>query len=151
MDTRIWISSEPFNISQEYKLLSSNNSDGAVVTFIGKVRSYNLGSSVFTLTLEHYASMAEKELESIVANARKRWTLKKVTVIHRIGKFIPGDDILFVGLSSAHRSSAFIAIQFIVDYLKMYAPFWKYETTVDGGRWLDVNHSDQQSLERWQQ
>jgi molybdopterin synthase catalytic subunit len=149
METRIRVGSEPFNVGEEYEKLAAHDSDGAVVTFTGKVRNHNLGASVAALTLEHYPGMTEKALADIVEDARQRWALQQVTVIHRVGELFPGDEIVFVGVSSAHRSSAFAATEFIMDYLKTRAPFWKREATAAGDRWVDARDSDHQAAERW--
>ena len=121
--TRIVVDHAAFNVGEEYQWLSGRDEDGAVVTFTGKVRNHNLGDNVSALTLEHYPGMTEKTLAGIVDDARERWPLGNVTVIHRVGELWPGDDIVFVGVTSAHRSSAFEAGQFIMDYLKTRAPF----------------------------
>ncbi|WP_210504470.1 molybdopterin synthase catalytic subunit MoaE, partial [Pantoea ananatis] len=123
--------------------------DGAVVTFTGKVRNHNLGDDVAALTLEHYPGMTEKALQEIIDDARQRWPLQRVSVIHRIGELFPGDEIVFVGVTSAHRSSAFAAAEFIMDYLKTRAPFWKRETTEQGDRWVDARNSDHEAAQRW--
>ena len=122
---------------------------GAVVTFTGKVRNHNLGDSVKALTLEHYPGMTEKSLAEIVDQARRRWPLGRVTVIHRIGEMWPGEEIVFVGVTSAHRGSAFAAGEFIMDYLKTRAPFWKREATPEGERWVESRDSDKQAASRW--
>lgn len=106
-------------------------------------------SDRWALTLEHYPGMTEKALAEIVAKARSRWPLGRVTVIHRVGELWPGDEIVFVGVTSAHRSSAFDAGQFIMDYLKTRAPFWKREATPEGDRWVEARDSDQQLAKRW--
>jgi len=149
MATRIRVGVEPFDVGEEYRQLAAHDSDGAVVTFTGKVRNHNLGDSVAALTLEHYPGMTEKALAEIVEEARQRWALQQVTVIHRVGELFPGDEIVFVGVSSAHRSSAFAATEFIMDYLKTRAPFWKREATEQGDRWVDARDSDHQAAERW--
>ncbi|BBU85434.1 molybdopterin guanine dinucleotide biosynthesis protein MoaE [Escherichia coli] len=117
-ETKIVVGPQPFSVGEEYPWLAERDEDGAVVTFTGKVRNHNLGDSVKALTLEHYPGMTEKALAEIVDEARNRWPLGRVTVIHRIGELWPGDEIVFVGVTSAHRSSAFEAGQFIMDYLK---------------------------------
>ncbi|QDY41402.1 molybdopterin synthase catalytic subunit MoaE [Candidatus Pantoea soli] len=150
MNTHIRVGAAPFNAAEEYTRLSADDSDGAVVTFTGKVRNHNLGDSVAALTLEHYPGMTEKALAEIVAEARQRWTLQNVTVIHRVGELFPGDEIVFVGVSSAHRGNAFAATEFIMDYLKTRAPFWKREATAHGDRWVDARDSDRQAAARWQ-
>ncbi|MFT4270986.1 MAG: molybdopterin synthase catalytic subunit MoaE [Pantoea sp.] len=149
METRIRVGNAAFSVAEEYAWLSAHDSDGAVVTFTGKVRNHNLGDSVAALTLEHYPGMTEKALTEIVDEARQRWALQQVSVIHRIGELFPGEEIVFVGVSSAHRSSAFAAAEFIMDYLKTRAPFWKREATAQGDRWVDARDSDHQAAERW--
>lgn len=148
-ETRIVVSYDRFCVSDEYPWLAERDDDGAVVTFTGKVRNHNLGDSVKALTLEHYPGMTEKSLAEIVELARKRWTLGRVSVIHRVGEMWPGEEIVFVGVSSAHRDSAFEAGEFIMDYLKSRAPFWKREATPEGERWLDIRDGDRQAAERW--
>lgn len=149
MATQIRVGAEPFSMGDEYAWLSTSNEDGAVVTFTGKVRNHNLGDSVAALTLEHYPGMTEKALQEIVDEARSRWPLQRVSVIHRTGELFPGDEIVFVGVTSAHRSSAFAAAEFIMDYLKTRAPFWKREATEQGDRWVDARDSDHQAAQRW--
>ncbi|MBE5250898.1 molybdopterin synthase catalytic subunit MoaE [Mixta mediterraneensis] len=149
METQIRVGRAPFNMAEEYSWLAACEEDGAVVTFTGKVRNHNLGDHVVALTLEHYPGMTEKALQDIVDDARKRWPLQRITVIHRVGELFPGDEIVFVGVTSAHRSSAFAAAEFIMDYLKTRAPFWKRETTGQGERWVDARVSDQQAAQRW--
>ncbi|RPE03794.1 molybdopterin synthase catalytic subunit MoaE [Candidatus Pantoea deserta] len=149
MATQIRVGAAPFSMADEYAWLSTSDADGAVVTFTGKVRNHNLGDSVAALTLEHYPGMTEKALREIVDEARSRWPLQRVSVIHRIGELFPGDEIVFVGVTSAHRSSAFAAAEFIMDYLKTRAPFWKREATEQGDRWVDARDSDQQAAQRW--
>jgi molybdopterin synthase catalytic subunit len=122
---------------------------GAVVTFIGQMRDINEGDEVSTMTLEHYPGMTEKALEKIVDEADQRWNLKGVRVIHRVGPLHPLDPIVLVAVASAHRGEAFQACEFVIDYLKTRAPFWKKETTADGERWVDARHSDSDAEERW--
>lgn len=147
--TVIRIQRAPFSTGDEYQQLAACDDDGAVVTFTGKVRNHNLGASVSALTLEHYPGMTEKALAEIVADARSRWPLQRVTVIHRIGELWPGDEIVFVGVSATHRSASFEATQFIMDYLKTRAPFWKREATAQGERWVEARDSDTQAATRW--
>ncbi|OQP35946.1 molybdopterin synthase catalytic subunit MoaE [Pantoea latae] len=149
MATQIRVGAAPFSMADEYAWLSTSDADGAVVTFSGKVRNHNLGDSVAALTLEHYPGMTEKALQEIVDEARSRWPLQRVSVIHRIGELFPGDEIVFVGVTSAHRGSAFAAAEFIMDYLKTRAPFWKREATEQGDRWVDARDSDHQAAQRW--
>ena len=122
---------------------------GAVVSFTGYVRDFNDGKDVAGLFLEHYPGMTEKALGSIEQQARERWPLLNVEVIHRVGDLPPGEPIVFVACASAHRQAAFQACEFIMDYLKTRAPFWKRETTPDGPLWVEGRHSDQQAAERW--
>ena len=120
-----------------------------MVTFTGKVRNHNLGDSVSGLTLEHYPGMTEKALAEIISEARTRWPLQRVTVIHRVGELHAGEQIVFVGVSSSHRSAAFAGAEFIMDYLKTRAPFWKREATSEGGRWIEAKESDDNAANRW--
>lgn len=146
---RILVGHAPFSVGDEYAWLAACEEDGAVVTFTGKVRNHNLGDNVTALTLEHYPGMTEKALAEIVAEARARWPLTRVTLIHRVGELKSGEEIVFVGVTGAHRSAAFEAAEFMMDYLKTRAPFWKREATPDGDRWVDARDSDQQAAKRW--
>ncbi|EFV40639.1 molybdopterin synthase catalytic subunit MoaE [Hafnia paralvei] len=148
-NTRIRVGQENFSVGDEYQWLSQCEDDGAVVTFTGKVRNHNLGDNVSALTLEHYPGMTEKALSEIVSEARERWPLQRISLIHRVGAMYPGDEIVFVGVTSAHRSMAFEAAEFIMDYLKTRAPFWKREATEQGDRWVDARDSDHQAAKRW--
>ncbi|MCB5303930.1 MULTISPECIES: molybdopterin synthase catalytic subunit MoaE [Yersinia] len=147
--TRIYVGPEAFNVGDEYHWLSQCDEDGAVVTFTGKVRNHNLGESVSALTLEHYPGMTERALAEIITEARSRWALQRVAVIHRVGPLFPGDEIVFVGVTSAHRGMAFDAAEFIMDYLKTRAPFWKREATAQGERWVESRDSDHAAAKRW--
>lgn len=149
-ETRITVNKASFDVGAEYCWLSQLDVDGAVVTFTGKVRNHNLGDSVSALTLEHYPGMTEKTLSEIAEQARERWPLQRIRIIHRIGELFPGDEIVFVGVTSAHRSSAFAAAEFIMDYLKTKAPFWKREATEQGDRWVEAKDNDQQAADRWE-
>ncbi len=149
METQIRVGPAPFDMAEAYRWLAACDEDGAVVTFTGKVRNHNLGDNVAALTLEHYPGMTEKALQEIVDAARERWSLQRVTVIHRVGELFPGDEIVLVGVTSAHRGSAFSAAEFIMDYLKTRAPFWKREATEQGDRWVDARDSDHQAAQRW--
>lgn len=149
-ETRISVQTQHFSMSDEYQWLSACESDGAVVTFTGKVRNHNLGDDVSALTLEHYPGMTEKALNDIVAQARIRWPLQRVSVIHRIGTLQAGEEIVFVGVTSAHRNSAFESAEFIMDFLKTKAPFWKKEGLSESKtRWVDARQSDHDAAERW--
>ena len=144
------IQEQDFDISAEITAMRGGNPKiGAIASFVGVVRDINEGDSVATMTLEHYPGMTEKSLTEIVDEARGRWPLGRVTVIHRIGEMWPGEEIVFVGVTSAHRSSAFAAGEFIMDYLKTKAPFWKREATPEGDRWVEARESDQQAAKRW--
>ncbi|AMG57996.1 molybdopterin synthase catalytic subunit MoaE [Pantoea vagans] len=149
METQIRVGPEPFDMAEAYRWLAACDEDGAVVTFTGKVRNHNLGDNVAALTLEHYPGMTEKALQEIVDAAHERWPLQRVTVIHRVGELFPGDEIVLVGVTSAHRGSAFSAAEFIMDFLKTRAPFWKREATEQGDRWVDARDSDHQAAQRW--
>ena len=122
---------------------------GAVAAFIGQVRDLNDGSQVASMTLEHYSGMTEKSLEAIVARAQQRWNIFDALVIHRVGELQPTDQIVLVVVSGAHRGEAFAACEFIMDYLKTEAPFWKKERTPEGERWVDARTSDEQARKRW--
>lgn len=148
-DILIRVTVDRFNVGDEYSWLAERDEDGAVVTFTGKVRNHNLGDSVSALTLEHYPGMTQKALAEIVDEARSRWPLGRVSVIHRTGEMWPGEEIVFVGVTSTHRGSAFAAGEFIMDYLKTRAPFWKREATAEGDRWVEARDSDQDAAKRW--
>ena len=146
----ISVQTQDFDMASEYQSLIANNStDGAVVTFVGLVRDYNQGNHVQGLTLEHYPGMTEKALEEIVLNARAKWPLGKVRVIHRVGQLNLSDQIVFVGVTSKHREAAFEAAQFIMDFLKNRAPFWKKENTDLGTRWVEAEVKDEIGQQRW--
>ena len=122
---------------------------GAVVGFVGYLRDFNDGQDVAGMFLEHYPGMTEKALAGIVAQARERWPLLGVEIVHRVGALQPGEPIVFVGTASAHRQAAFESCDFIMDYLKTRAPFWKREDTAAGQRWVDGRASDQEAAARW--
>ncbi|QIQ21780.1 molybdopterin synthase catalytic subunit MoaE [Zophobihabitans entericus] len=145
---RIVVNCEPFDVNELYQWLSSCPQDGAIVTFTGKVRK--LESETISLFLEHYAGMTEAVLEKIIQQARARWSLNRVVVIHRIGEIQANESIVFVGVSSAHRTDSFAAAEFIMDVLKTEAPFWKREKTPTGESWVEAKNSDQESLKKWQ-
>jgi len=148
--TTIIIQSEPFDVARETDLLRGENlSIGAIVTFVGLVRDMNEGVTVQGLTLEHYPGMAEKAIKQIVREACRRWSVETVKVVHRVGKLQPSDPIVYVGVASQHRGDAFAACEFIMDFLKVQAPFWKKEKTRNQDRWLEARTSDQASLQKW--
>jgi molybdopterin synthase catalytic subunit len=133
------------------RLRAGNPKIGAVASFIGVVRDLNEGADVATMALEHYPGMTEKALEAIVERAKARWDLYDVLVVHRVGELRPTDQIVLVVVTSAHRGEAFAACEFVMDYLKTQAPFWKKETTPSGTRWVDARDSDEAARERWEQ
>jgi molybdopterin synthase catalytic subunit len=120
-----------------------------VVSFVGTVRDINQGTGVSSLTLEHYPGMTDKSLQEIVAQAKSRWQLDEVLVIHRVGPLLPLEQIVLVAVSSAHRGEAFEACEFVMDWLKTRAPFWKKEATPQGDRWVDARESDDAAAARW--
>ncbi|MDP3086759.1 MAG: molybdopterin synthase catalytic subunit MoaE [Methylotenera sp.] len=131
------------------QLRSARKDTGAVVSFIGQVRDLNDGDTVSQLTLEYYPVMTEKALESIVMQAKSRWDIFDAIVIHRVGTLQPTDQIVMVAVSSAHRGEAFKACEFIMDYLKTEAPFWKKEVTSSGAHWVDAKQTDEDARKRW--
>ena len=139
-----------FDVATELAAIRTASADvGAVVSFIGQVRDINDGDTVKTLTLEHYPGMTERALEQIETEAKSRWDILNSLIIHRVGTLKPLDQIVLVVVSSAHRSEAFKACEFMMDYLKTQAPFWKKESTPDGERWVEVKSSDDQAQSRW--
>ena len=140
-----------FDIGAELAALRAGDARvGALASFLGLVRDINDGTSVSEMTLEHYPGMTEKALEAIVAEAKGRWDLYDVLVIHRVGPLRPCDQIVLVAVTSAHRGEAFAACEFIMDYLKTRAPFWKREATPEGARWVDARDADDSAAARWQ-
>lgn len=147
----ISIQAQDFDVGTEYRALVANETrSGAVVTFVGRVRDLNLGRDVLGLHLEHYPGMTEKALQDILDQARARWKIENCKIIHRIGDLQLGDNIVFVGVSSAHREDAFQAAEFLMDYLKTSAPFWKKELTGQGSVWVEAQEKDQRAVKRWQ-
>lgn len=139
-----------FDLSADIAALRSLDARvGAVVTFLGTVRDMNDGAKVAEMELEHYPGMTEQALEQIVAQARERWPLYGALVVHRVGPLKPMDQIVLVACTSAHRGEAFDACEFIIDYLKTQAPFWKKEQTPDGARWVDARDTDDAALDKW--
>ena len=146
----IRVQENDFDISAEIAALRKGDPRvGAVVTFLGTVRDLNDGSQVKEMTLEHYPGMTEKALEEIVAQAKSRWDIYQALVIHRVGPLLPENQIVLVAVTSAHRGEAFAACEFIMDYLKTAAPFWKKEETPEGGRWVDARVTDEAAMARW--
>ncbi|AOF81197.1 moaE family protein [Methyloversatilis sp. RAC08] len=139
-----------FDIGAEIDALLAGRTDvGAVATFTGLVRDMNDGAGVRAMTLEHYPGMTEAALEDIVVEAKSRWDILAARVIHRVGPLMPADRIVLVIVAGSHRGEAFAACEFIMDYLKTRAPFWKREDTPDGSRWVDARDSDDSAARRW--
>ncbi|MBQ0781143.1 molybdopterin synthase catalytic subunit MoaE [Thalassolituus sp.] len=146
----IAVQNDDFNIANEYQTLCEQNTQaGAIVFFSGLVRDRNEGSDVTGLFLEHYPGMTERSLEDIVKQARLRWPIFHVRLIHRVGQLGINEQIVFVGVSSAHREAAFDACRFIMDYLKTDAPFWKKETRTDGAHWIETQQKDRVAKQAW--
>jgi molybdopterin synthase catalytic subunit len=139
-----------FDVGRELESLTAGRTDvGALASFVGLVRDANDGRGVCAMTLEHYPGMTEKALLAICGEAARRWDILDSLVIHRVGALSPGDRIVLVGVSGAHRSEAFAACEFIMDYLKTRAPFWKKESTAQGDRWVEARSSDDAAADRW--
>jgi molybdopterin synthase catalytic subunit len=144
------VQTQDFDVGFEINQLRSARKDaGAVVSFVGQVRDVNEGDTVSQLTLEHYPGMTEKALEAIISQAEGRWDIFDTLIIHRVGTLLPTDQIVLVAVSSAHRGDAFKACEFIMDYLKTEAPFWKKEVTPSGERWIEAKQTDDDARERW--
>jgi molybdopterin synthase catalytic subunit len=150
MSSSIRIQEKDFDISAEIAVLREGDPRvGAVVTFLGAVRDMNDGSQVSGMTLEYYPGMTEKALQEILDQAKARWDIYQTLVIHRVGPLLPEDQIVLVVVTSAHRGEAFAACEFIMDYLKTAAPFWKKEDTPEGARWVDARVTDDAAMTRW--
>lgn len=144
------IQTEDFDLGTEVaRLRESDLGVGAVCAFIGTVRDRNEGASVQAMELEHYPGMTERAIEAMVAEARRRFDIRGVRVVHRVGALAPPDQIVLVAVASAHRGQSFQACEFLMDYLKTQAPFWKKEQTPEGARWVDARVSDDAALARW--
>jgi molybdopterin synthase catalytic subunit len=144
------IQAEDFDIGQEHQTLRAQDERvGAVCSFLGTVRGQNEGQAVSAMTLEHYPGMTEKAIMAMLSQAQDRFDIYAARVIHRIGDLMPGDQIVWVGVTSAHRGQSFQACEFLMDYLKTQAPFWKKEQTPIGARWVDARVSDDDALARW--
>jgi len=139
---RVSVQQEDFNLGEEVKEISANPKVGAVASFVGLVRDV-------PMTLEHYPGMTERAIQKIVDEAKTRWQVMDCSVIHRYGALQPNDQIVLVAVASGHRGDAFAACEFIMDYLKTQAPFWKKEQTADGARWVEAKVADDQAAERW--
>jgi len=150
MAERVSIQTQDFDLSAEVAALRQHHRGvGAVCSFIGTVRDRNEGQSVSTMELEHYPGMTEKAIEAMIDEAFRRFDILGARVIHRVGLLRPTDQIVLVAVSSAHRGESFQACEFLMDYLKTQAPFWKKEQTPDGARWVDARVSDDKALARW--
>ena len=147
---KIKIQNEDFDVSKETKVLQENQT-GAIVSFVGVVRGFDEvnNNTIDSMTLEHYAGMTELEIEKIVQQSYKRWDVTGVTIIHRVGKLLPSDQIVFVGVSSKHRQNAFDSCNFIMDWLKTKATFWKVEENDHQKKWVDYNLSDDEATKKW--
>jgi len=144
------VQTEDFDLGAEMAAMRrSNPKIGAIASFVGVVRDINEGTQVGQMTLEHYPGMTEKALEQIVAQASTRWDIYDVLVVHRVGTLRPTDQIVLVMVASAHRGEAFEACEFLMDYLKTRAPFWKKESTTEGSRWVEARAADDAAAGRW--
>jgi molybdopterin synthase catalytic subunit len=150
MKPTVRLQREPFDAAVEATNLARGRTDvGALVTFTGVCRGSENGEPIAALTLEHYPGMAESEIERHAAEAAERWPLLGATIIHRYGRILPGEDIVLVVATSSHREAAFAAAEFLMDYLKTRAPFWKLVEKADGTTWVDAKASDDAAAERW--
>ena len=148
---KIKIQNKDFDISEETKILQQNNT-GAIVNFVGVVRGYDEKNNeiINSMTLEHYPGMTESEIEKIIIDCSEKWKLTGITVIHRVGNLKPTDKIVYVGVSSKHRQNAFDGCNYIMDWLKTRAPFWKVEENNNKKNWVNSNESDNQALRKWE-
>lgn len=147
---KIRVQTDSFDLGREVDALRAGRLDvGAVASFVGYARDINDGSGVTAMTLEHYPGMTEKALAALADEAATRWTLIDATIIHRVGRLLPGDPIVLVAVASRHRGDAFAACEYLMDALKTRAPFWKKEETPDGERWVDARASDDAAAARW--
>lgn len=150
MAIHIQIQHDDFDLSAEYgRLRRENPQAGAIVTFTGLVRDFNADGEVAGIVLEHYSGMTEKTLQKITDEAVERWGVAGITIIHRVGALGGAEQIVLVGVASRHRREGFAAAEFIMDFLKTEAPFWKRERSPDGEQWVDAKDSDQRARERW--
>ena len=148
--SRVRVQTEDFDLAAEMaRMRAGSPGIGAIAAFVGVVRDLNDGSAVSGMHLEHYPGMTERSLEKIVAEASQRWAVVDILVVHRVGDLSPSDQIVLVLVASAHRGEAFAACEFVMDYLKTRAPFWKREQTPEGARWVDARDSDDTAAARW--
>lgn len=147
---KIRVQTEAFDLGAEVESMRGGRTDiGAIASFVGLARDLNEGTGVSAMTLEHYPGMTEKALNALVDEASARWALLDVTLIHRVGRLLPGDPIVLVAVASSHRGEAFAACEYIMDALKTRAPFWKKEETLQGERWVEARASDDAAAARW--
>jgi molybdopterin synthase catalytic subunit len=147
---RVRIGPEDFDLGAEVAALRAADADvGAVAAFVGTVRERNDGSAVQAMELEHYPGMTERAIEAMIDQASERFAIRAARVVHRVGVLQPLDQIMMVAVTAAHRGQAFEACEFLMDYLKTQAPFWKKETTPEGARWVDARVADDEALRRW--
>ena len=150
MSHRVLIQTDDFDLGREVAQLRAGDTRvGAVCVFVGTVRDRNEGDDVATLELEHYPGMTEKAIEDMIQEAQKRFDIFASRVVHRVGLMRPADQIVMVAVTSAHRGQSFMACEFLMDYLKTQAPFWKKEQTPAGAQWVDARVSDDAALARW--
>ncbi|MGL4995412.1 MAG: molybdopterin synthase catalytic subunit MoaE [Deefgea sp.] len=149
MNDKIVVQTQDFDVAAEYARLAGDAKIGAVVMFVGRVRDVNPQPELIALELEHYPKMTERALLQIVSDARMRWSLDAVTLIHRVGPLAPAEQIVLVLTASAHRDAAYASNSYIMDYLKTEAPFWKKEVTETASTWVDARESDQVAIRRW--
>ncbi len=150
MKLSVSVQEEDFNLQTEYQqLLEQDELSGAIVTFVGRVRDVAADKKILGLQIEHYPGMTESALESILQQAAVRFNINLARIVHRIGKINSYEQIVFVGVTSVHREDAFSATEFIMDYLKTHAPFWKKEITESGAVWVESQKKDQKRYERW--
>lgn len=148
---RVSVQEAAFDVAQlQADLLAGSSEEGAVATFTGYVRSHNEDQSIASMELEHYAGMTERSIREIAEEAAGRWPLLAAGVVHRVGRLSPGDPIVWVGVASAHRGAAFAACEFVMDYLKTRAPFWKKELRPDGAHWVSARAGDDERAARWE-
>ncbi|MDF3013977.1 MAG: molybdenum cofactor biosynthesis protein MoaE [Cellvibrio sp.] len=152
MSFSIAVQTRDFDVGAEYtKLIAGDTAAGAVVFFVGRVRDTNQRLDIKSMSLEHYPGMTENILQKILDEAKGRWEISAARIIHRVGELQVGDQIVYVGVTSGHREQAFQAAEFLMDFLKNQAPFWKKEIGVDGaGRWVEDKVSDRQRMARWE-
>jgi molybdopterin synthase catalytic subunit len=150
IEPRVRIQEDDFDVAAELAAMQRGRTDiGAVASFVGCVRGHTPGDAISALTLEHYPGMTERAIEAMIVEASRRFSVLDARVIHRVGRLLPGEPIVFVAAASSHRRDAFQACEFLMDYLKTHAPFWKKEQGADGERWVDARAADDEALARW--